>query len=96
MPRSNPKKKAAPAAAWARSMALGDELAVLTACGDELAVLIGARTLCVQCARTRTLLRKSMPRHVVACMAHGHGMRRQQSAPRGRIIGFSVNDGGSR
>ena len=64
-------------------MALGDELAVLTACDDELYVLIGARALCVQCARTRTLLRKSMPRHVVACMPHGHG--RQQSAPRGRI-----------
>ena len=46
-------------------MALGDELAVLTACDDELYVLIGARALCVQCARTRTLLRKSVPRHVV-------------------------------
>lgn len=45
-------------------MALGDELAVLTACDDELYVLIGARALCV-CARTRTLLRKSVPQQVV-------------------------------
>lgn len=43
-------------------MALGDELAVLTACDDELYVLIGARALCV---RTRTLLRKSVPQQVV-------------------------------
>ena len=42
-------------------MALGDELAVLTACDDELYVLIGARALCVQWARTRTPLRKSVP-----------------------------------
>ena len=43
-------------------MALGDELAVLTARDDELYVLIGARALC---ARTRTLLRKSVPQQVV-------------------------------
>ena len=45
------------------------------ALGDELAVLTGACALCVQCARTRTLLRNSMPRFavVVACMPHALG-----------------------
>ena len=74
-------------------MALGDELAVLTACDDELYVLIGARALCVQCARTRTLLRKSVPRHVV--LANISALPRHVvlriSAPTQRAASFTLN-----
>lgn len=62
-------------------MALGDELAVLTACDDELYVLIGARALCV---RTRTLLRKSVPQQVVP---RSENIReRPHTAPTQRVV----------
>ena len=64
MPRSNPKKKAAPAAAWARLLALlpDDELLLAGAA----AVLSAARAPCVQgVGRARARQRRQPERSIL-------------------------------
>ena len=74
MPRSNPKKKAAPAAAWARLLALlpDDELLLAGAA----AVLSAARAPCVQGVGRARARQRRQPERSIVCVTKVHPKRR--------------------